>query len=107
MSGTTERLTEMVKGIAETICEGGTDDDGNEINGFDYLEEVLDINYITQSDKTYKGARLLVAFGGPNIWVDTTSQEVEGYWGTDKILQWYPDDNIGLDDACEELFNCL
>ena len=106
MSDTTERLTKMVKGIAETIYEGGTNDDGDEINGFNYLEDVLDINYITQRDKTYKGSRILVAFGGPNIWIDTLDQQVEGYWGTDKVFQWYPEDNIGLDDACEESFNC-
>ena len=53
----------------------------------------------------YKGARLLVAFGGPNIWIDTASQEVEGYWGSDRVTRWYSKDYIGLDDACAELYD--
>ena len=44
----------------------------------------------------------MVAGGGPNIWVNTQTEMVEGYWGADEI-SWHFQDNIGLDDYLEEL----
>lgn len=88
------------------VIETGIDLEGNEVDIADYMQDVLDINYITQSDKSYKGARLLVAFGGPNIWIDTASKQVEGYWWSDNFTASYMNDALGLDDYCEEIFNC-
>ena len=75
-------------------------------SAYDYLSDVLDIEYICNSKKEYLGARVLVAFGGPNIWINTRTQQVEGYWWGDKSIQSYNKDEIGLDDALEDLFNC-
>lgn len=98
-------LKAHVLSIIKTI-ETGIDEDGDEIDINDYMQDVLDINYVTQSDKSYKGARLLVAFGGPNIWIDTASKTVEGYWWNERYENTYREDNLGLDDYCEEIFNC-
>ena len=93
--------------IIETIESGYYEtEDENGPNAFDYLSDALDINYIVNRDKTYKGARILVAFGGPNIWIDTITEKVEGYWGGETIIKHYYNDLLYLDDACEELFNC-
>lgn len=73
----------------------------------DYLEDVLDINYVINADKSYKGVRLLVAFGGPNIWIDTVNQEVQAYWGGDNLVMSYHTDRLEIDDYFEELFNCI
>lgn len=75
-------------------------------SGFDYLQDALDIEYICNGAKEYLGARVLVAFGGPNIWINTRTKQVEGYWWGDKSIQSYNDDAIGLDDSLEQLFNC-
>lgn len=80
--------------------------DGVRVSGFDYLSDVLDINWILNNDLTYKGAKVLVAFGGPNIWINTEMQQVEGYWWMDKCIIPYNRDEIGLDEALEELYNC-
>mgnify|MGYP001338841472 CR=1 FL=1 len=58
-----EQLERMVKNIALDITEGepGT--------ACDYIDNVYDIEWITHQDHSYKAARLLVAGGGPNIWV--------------------------------------
>ena len=51
-------------------------------NLFDYLydfEKIYDINYILNSDGSYKGVRLLLAKGDSNIYLDTNSLQVEGY----------------------------
>lgn len=103
-----DRLQRYVDGIASTIAEGFGDevnDDGEPLTAFDYLQDALDIEYIVSSRKEYLGARVLVAFGGPNIWVNTRTNQVEGYWWGDKATASFTD-NIGLDDALSELFNC-
>ena len=66
------------------------------------MDHVYNIEWITHQDKSYKAARLLVAGGGPNIWVNLQTGTVDGYWGCDKV-QWGFVDNIGLDDYLEEL----
>lgn len=71
---------------------------------YDYLENVLDINYLIDREKNYKGARLLVSWGGPNIWIDTFTKEVQGYWGGDQYIKGYFGDELGLDDYCEEIY---
>ena len=107
-SNTCEQLQNHVNEIAERIneCyEGELNQDDEQYTAFDYVCEALDINYVINSDKTYKSARILVAFGGPNIWVDTGKRKIEGYWWNDYAEAYY-DDEFGLDEACEELFNC-
>lgn len=104
------RLQRHVDSIADTLTNGFDDDDLNEdgeaMSAWDYMRDVLDVRYIVDSQKRYLGARILVAFGGPNIWIDTEKQRVEGYWWMDKAFASY-DDNIGLDEVCEEYYNCI
>ena len=98
-------LKSHVEEIAKNISEGIEDEDGF-ISGFDYLEDVLDIEYVINSRKEYLGARILVSFGGPNIWVDTRTKTVEGYWWGERAEASYSHDEIGLDEACGELWGC-
>ena len=85
------------------------DCDSSEINmmsGFDYLNDVLDIEWTLGSDKkTLLGARVLVCFGGPNVWIDTRHNRVEGHWWQDSYNEAFVD-NTGLDDALQELWEC-
>lgn len=74
-----------------------------EFSAMDYLSDVLDIEYIVGSDGEYRGARVLVAFGGPNIWINTKTNTVEGYWWADRAEASFVD-NLGLDDALSELW---
>ena len=90
-----EQLRRMCKDIAEEISEGKKDP-------AIWMYDVYDIEWITHNDHSYKAARLMVAGGGPNIWVNTQTEMVEGYWGADEI-SWHFQDNIGLDDYLEEL----
>lgn len=101
-------LQNHVNDIARRISEADFDlnDDGDECSAFDYLQDALDIEYIVASDrKTLLGARVLVAFGGPNIWVNTRTNTVEGHWWGESASASFVD-SIGLNDALEELFNC-
>ena len=101
------RLKEMVENIAEQIRTGQYETDNQDgPSAMDYLEDILDIQYIISSDKQYLGARVLVAFGGPNIWINTQSKTVEGYWWSENCEISYFEDNLGLDDYLEEIYNC-
>jgi len=103
-----DNLQDHVNTIARRISEADFDrnDDGDECSAFDYLQDALDIEYIVASDrKTLLGARVLVAFGGPNIWVNTRTNTVEGHWWGESASATF-EDSIGLQDALEELFNC-
>ena len=94
-----------VQEIARKLSEGFGDEtnaDGEEFTAYDYLSDALDIEYIVSSKGEYLGARVLVAFGGPNIWINTRTHTVEGYWWGDSAYAGFTD-NIGLDDALREL----
>ena len=93
-----EQLRRMCKNIAEEITEGKKDP-------AIWMYDVYDVEWITHNDHSYKAARLMVAGGGPNIWVNTQTEMVEGYWGADEI-SWHFQDNIGLDDYLEEMHGC-
>ena len=95
-----EQLRRMCKNIAEDMTEG------DRLQANSYIEKnVYDIEWITYNDHTYKAARLLVAGGGPNIWVNLQTNTVDGYWGCDEVNHGFVD-NIGLDDYCEEIHSC-
>jgi len=72
-----------------------------------YLNDALDIEYTINSNLEYKGARVCVALGGPNIYIDTRHKVIRGYWGTDRVEVPYYDDNLGLDDCCCEMYASL
>ena len=75
-------------------------------SGFDYVHDALDIQYIVTGKSEYLAARILVAFGGPNIWINTQTQTVEGYWGGETALSHYYTDKMDIHDACREYWEC-
>ena len=104
-----EQLRRMCKNIAEEISAGPeqvnihTGEDREEVTASKWMEDVYDIRYVVDRDKRYLGAQLMVAGGGPTVWVNTWTNEVEGYWGGDRVT-WAFQDNIGLDDYCQEMY---
>ena len=91
-----QQLERMVKNIALDITEGKPE------TAYEYMEDVYNIEWITHQDHSYKAARLLVAGGGPNIWVNLQTNTVDGYWASDKF-SWSFQDAIGLDDYLQEM----
>ena len=101
-----ERERRIVRGIAETLdayAEGRayTDGDGDEAIlpdldeeapddweqrwiG-DYFDDIYDIRYVVDDELGYCSVRVMVACGGPNIWLDTDSMTVDLYWGQDHV----------------------
>ena len=93
------QLRRLCKSIAEDISNG----DGTSASEF--MDSTYDIRYIVDREKRYMAAELLVAGGGPTIWVNLNTGYVEGYWGGDKVEHPFTD-NLGLDDYCEEMYGC-
>ena len=100
-----EQLRRMCKDIAEEITKGTREIPEGESPASEYMDHVYDIRYIVDREKRYLGAELLVAGGGPTIWVNLDTKYVEGYWGSDKVTEPFID-NLGLDDYCEEMYGC-
>tara|TARA_R100000742_G_C4237558_1_gene57879 strand:- start:166 stop:501 length:336 start_codon:yes stop_codon:yes gene_type:complete len=72
-----------------------------------FFDDILSITYYSWFDdkgkQVYTGCDLLVAFGGPNISIDTKYNLVSGYWGSDKVEFSFDDDNF-LYEYFEEIF---
>ena len=90
-----EQLRRMCKNIAEDITAGKQDP-------AIWMHDVYDVEWITFNDHNYKAARLMVAGGGPNIWVNLQTNTVDGYWWGDACKIHFTD-NVGLDEYLEEM----
>lgn len=79
-------------------CEEVTNtDEWGQLSLWDCLNDVYDIEYRIGSDKELRSVQLMVACGGPNIYIDTASKQVELYWWGDRAN--YPIDS----DVCDEI----
>ncbi len=75
---------------------------------WDWAEDILDIEYRVDSYKELRSVQIMVAFGGPNIYVDTATKSVELYWWGDRAS--YPisyDAAAALDDWADEYWRCM
>ena len=103
------QLRRMCKNIADSITNpdpkfiGPEDEEPRQETASEWMEDVYDIRYIVDREKRYFSAELLVAGGGPTIWVSLNEMEVQGYWGGDRVNIMFTD-NLGLDDYCEEMY---
>lgn len=82
-------------------------EDCDQVSMWDYFNDVYDIEYRLNSNKEFKSVALMVACGGPNIWVDTGHHMVELFWWGD-YAYWSFDNATASEINCafEELYNC-
>lgn len=121
MSTTTDMLQSHVDSIAEElkrVYEGeviADEDDaqcygieeGEPLSFWDYFNDALDIEYTIGSDMSFRGVRIMVACGGPNIYVDTVRGEVFGAWWCETARAWIPSEVCNeIDAVFEELYAC-
>ena len=75
---------------------------------YTYFSDALDIEYTISSRGDYLGARIAVALGGPNIYIDTREGYVKGYWGTDRAEAWIPSEiSEEIDGFMEEYYDMV
>jgi predicted RNA-binding Zn-ribbon protein involved in translation (DUF1610 family) len=73
---------------------------------WDYMSDILDIDYVVSRDREYRSCKILVAWGGPNIYIDTASALVKLYWWTEYAE--YPlsyEARDAIDEWAEEYWN--
>lgn len=73
---------------------------------WDYMSDILDIDFIVSRDREYRSCKVCVAWGGPNIYIDTASAYVKLYWWTEYAeypLSYAARDAI--DEWAEEYWN--
>ena len=107
-----QQLRRMCKNIADSITNPVISNDEQEDGSVEqrggaheWMEDVYDIRYIVDREKRYYSAELMVAGGGPTIWVSLNDMEVQGYWGGDRVNEPFID-NLGLDDYLEDMYGC-
>jgi len=121
MSTTTNMLQSHVDSIAEelrrvydgeVIADEGDAlsygiDEGEPLSFWDYFNDALDIEYTIGSDMSFRGVRVMVTCGGPNIYVDTVRGEVFGAWWGDTASAWIPSEICDeINTVFEELYEC-
>ena len=76
---------------------------------FDWLgDNVYDVEYTISSKKDYRGVRIMVACGGPDIYINTNSGDVELYWWNESARYPMSRSVIDMIDCeYEEMFNCM
>ena len=73
----------------------------------DYFDDFYDVDYIVGSDKKYKACRVLVAFGGPNIYINTWEKQVQLFWWSDTATADIPYNLCEqIDEFFEAIYNC-
>ena len=89
----------------EEFCEGYV----YPVSLLDWLDDgVYDIEYTIGSNKEYRGVRLMVACGGPNIYINTKSGDVELYWWGESARYPMSSDVVDMiDSTYEEMFACM
>ena len=95
-------------GAQVELIKNGDNEPWEMVSFYDYFENALDIDYIVNSEKQYKACRIMIAFGGPNIYVNTWGRKVELYWWNESGSMWLTSDACdAIDEWAEEYFNCL
>lgn len=108
METTQEHLKRIVMATIEEIENLTTSLQEDEEKANDFFDSILSISYMSDFNKgkqIYLGAELLVAWGGPNVYVDTRYNLVSGHWGFHKFEMSYNDDYF-LYEHFEEQFYC-
>lgn len=89
-------------------CHIGIDDYDNETIGmYDYFGgHIYDIEYTIGSDFDYRGTRVMTAYGGPNIYINTNNKRVELYWWGDTAYAALSDSAVSaIDEYFEGEYN--
>lgn len=74
---------------------------------YDYFNDIYNIEYRIDSNKELRSVEIMVACGGPNIYIDTESKTVKLYWAGERAE--YPidyDTAAEIDNIFEEFYNC-
>ena len=80
-------------------------DDVEKVSMYDYMDDVLEVEYTIDSRREYIGARLYVTLGGPTVYIDTRDQMVCLHCGGERA-EWGLSYNTcgAIDDVLREMW---
>ena len=90
----------------------GEDDsyyDENEIqNLYDYVTDAYQVEYTKTLSGSFVGCSVCIALGGPNVYINTSHNRLEGYWGGQVEYLFFEDYQIAetIESIVEELAEC-
>lgn len=96
---------ELSNGFTYETNEDGEcrDKDGYPTSPWEYVIDALDVEITRSLNGDYRGARVLLSFGGPNVWLDTADRELQGAWGGKRVNVYVPYEVCeAIDAAIEE-----
>ena len=83
-------------------------DDWDWLGLYDYFDDCYDLEFCVGSDKEFRSARIMIACGGPNIYIDTGSGCVELYWwGESARYHLRSDTREAVNDWALEYWDCM
>lgn len=92
--------------------EDGADEDyyeENEIQSlYDYVTDAFQVEYTKTLSGSFVGCSVCIALGGPNVYIDTSHNRLEGYWGGQVEYLFFEDYQITemIESIVEELAEC-
>lgn len=88
---------EQVRDELQAAYDGDSESEYEDL--YAYISDVLDVDYRLNSQLEVMGVCLYTTLGGPNVWIDTYYDTIEGRWGTSSM-------SIGIDtDISAEINN--
>ena len=114
MNNTNEKLSDsdlqlrrLVDDYAKDVIKGSmrfclTDEDQSDVD----IYEAYSIKYIVNQQGNLEDVIIMLAGGGPNIWLDTHAQEVQGFWGSTKYTKPIYDYQYII-DYFDEQYQCV
>lgn len=82
-------------------------DDLEQLGIWDYMDDALDIEYRVGGRMELRSVQVMVACGGPNIYIDTGVRAVKLFWWSDRAeYPILPSVCDLIDEWAEELFEC-
>ena len=93
--------------VYELSCGHTVEYEPDNVTFYEYFSDVYDIEFRIGSDREYRSVKLMVACGGPDIYIDTARRAVLLYWYTDRAE--YPISSTAadeIDNVFSEIFEC-
>jgi hypothetical protein len=81
--------------------------DWEQLSVWDFLGDSYDIEYRCDGNRELRSVCVMVACGGPNIYIDTASKDVELYWWSERARYPLSYEAVeAVNDWAEEMWGC-
>lgn len=64
----------------------------------------VDFEFISYADGDYKAARIMVSDDKMDIWINTQTRTIEGYYGDDVVTHAFTDGGDQLNQVCANIY---